>query len=244
MNEKHVSFIFLCSFLLGICLILPIGIMYTPPSTSPCGWVDFDEMVTDLEDDVVQYPITGIPEEGTLVDLHPEIDIINVSFISYLAKVSMYAIQIFFAATPVLTTDYAFDMLIDNDSDNIPEYHIYTAVYVDAKAAPTQVYVQRLTDNYYYNGNTWISSADVCTSSAIANRLNIPFNSEAIPEITASRIAIITAYIANATNIYADFVPLTPTGGGIPGFSIGFIFFGVLTLLGLGILLQRQRISF
>ena len=71
MNVKHFSFIFLCAFILGICLILPIAIMYTPPTTSPCGWADFDETVTDLQDDVVQYPIAGTPEEAPA---HPPAD--------------------------------------------------------------------------------------------------------------------------------------------------------------------------
>jgi hypothetical protein len=231
---------------LGLYFALPITLAATPtftiPQNSPCGWASLATTINDDQDDVVQY--STVPEKGTIGDFHNEIDIMNVS-IGETLDVS-YSLVIGFVGAASFYEDYLYIIYIDNDSDNQAEYIIFSNVSLGVRKGPVGLvfFLQRVWDGAYWDPGLqqWVGEEVAMYSSVSGHYIRADYISEPFPEIKTYRVAVIAAYIGDPSYIYAEFLPETPSSS-IPGFPLEFVLFGFITLLGLVVLLQRNKIK-
>ena len=245
MIKKQLFFYLFCSLLIGLYLVTPttLAATFDVPAESPCGWASLSDNIVDPEDDVVRYSATGTPEGGTSGDFHDEIDIVNVSLTSA-PKIPLYEdIGIRFADVPIVNESYVYVILIDNDTDGNADYLLFTN-WTEADKGPANVFfLKRLSDGLYFGEGDWYPdpSPFYYLVSEPLKVLYIYCITEAISNLASSKVGVIAAYIEDPSNIYADFVPLTPEAG-IPGFPLELVLFSLLTLMGLVLLLQKQRV--
>ena len=244
MIKKQICLIVFSFLVIGLCLAMPgvvaVDPTFTPPEDSPCGWADLSDTVTDATDDVVRY-ITEA-EDGTIGDFHDEIDINHIALI--VEKIILSSLVITFADTPNTYSGYEYYFFFDNDTDGNAEYVLYSNVSEGLKP-PVSIdfYLQQIADAKYWTGSDWTSTKTAYPGwNTVDTSLSFDSFNAAIYEISTSRVAAVAAYTGNDTYLFADFVPLTPEASGIPGFSFGLVLFGGLTLLGMIILLQREKI--
>ena len=242
MKKRIICGSFLSFFILGLFLAMPgvvaVDPTFTPPEDSPCGWASLSDVVTDAADDVVRYTTTA--EKGVVGDFHDEIDIINIS--SAMMAGLPLSLVIFFADTPCDYQSYNYFLFIDNNTDGHADYVLYSNISLEAKVLLITFYLQRVFDGNYWDGDSWVGSEISYPGWGIyGNTLSFPNFNLAITEMLTSRVAAVAAYTGDGTYLFADFVPLTPEAG-IPGFSFGLVLFGGLMLLGMIIILQREKI--
>jgi hypothetical protein len=241
MNKTQIHLGLVCAFILGMAFVAPLVIAapteFTIPEDSPCGWASLASTVTDASDDVVRY--TSNPANGDVGDYHDEIDIVNIT-IDYMLDVS-YCLRVTFALPFIATSSYVYAIFIEENGDNYADYVIYSNISKGSKALPIEFYFLRLSDGYYWSGSSWLDS-ELATSWDDTNYLFVNYITDAIPMILSCRIAMVAAYIDDSSYLYADFLPLTPSADSIPGFPLGFVLFGMITLLGLVLIVQRNKI--
>ena len=244
MKSRIFSLSLFCAVFIGLSLI-PATLAYLPSFTSEYGWSSLSDTIVDPPDDVLNYTVSQLPTDATVGDYHDEVDILNVSVVSY-TKASLMDLVIWFAAAPGADyMDYTYTIYIDNNSDGVGDYWIYST-YIplsEHKFSVINFVIYRVSDGKYYDpASGWVASA-VDTSWAIdGDMLHFHYMDEIIPEIESSRIAMNVVYIGQTDIFYADFVPFKLPG--VPGFPLGLVLFGLLTLLGFAMLLQKNQIRF
>ncbi|MDD1777782.1 MAG: hypothetical protein LUQ65_06385 [Candidatus Helarchaeota archaeon] len=220
MKKKAILLNLVGILILSMCLTLPVTATF-----SPCGWSGLP--MADNIDDVYNYTVGELPEQGIQGALHPEIDISRV----FLLGVDLY---IEFDATPQIGDNYSYVIFIDVDNDGNSEYLFLTdntAYYIVLKNESSGL---------FWNGAAW--GSPVAMQSISGNNLTIQDMDEPLGDYYSSaRYAVITGYYGDYPSIYADFAPLDPIGGGIPGFSWILACFGIIAILGL-LFLQKKRI--
>jgi hypothetical protein len=235
MRINRLSLGVLIAFIMGMYLFMPAvhasSLKYDIPDSSPCGWATFTSfIINDSRDDVVQYSISSSPEKGTVGAFHPEIDVANITLEEHLAEDSLF---IRFEADITVNASYSFVVLIDNTSDNVPDFTIFSN--------DTGLFLKSTTENLWWDGGTWVDYETETSWVAYENWLYLDMLLYAIPNIAIANIAVIATYLGDPSYIYADYVPLTPEKSPIPGFPWQLAIFSLLTLMGLVILLQKNR---
>jgi hypothetical protein len=241
----------LCFLIVGCYVAIPATSLFAIPATNPCGWAELTDTVTDAVDDVVRYELTGNPAGGTEGDYHDEIDIVNVSAV-YAPRGSPGDIDllIWFADLPGEGEDYTYVLYIDNDTDGQTDYLIfsnYTYLPVIAKAYVWVFYLQRVSDGKYWDDGVWYDEGGynhlntVITSSKRLYIYNVG-RADAIANLYNSHIGMIAAYTGDPEYIYADYLPIAPQDDNIPGFPWQAILLGIMSLLGISILLRKNDI--
>jgi hypothetical protein len=240
-KKTHLYLGLLCTVIIGMYLATPLAIAapaeFIIPEDSPWGWASLSSTVTDPVDDVVRY--TSNPGGGAVGDYHDEIDIANVS-VQYALDIAS-SLYIVFSSESVCTTSYVYIIFIDSDLDNQADYIIFNNITISAKGFAVDFYLQRLSDGYYW-ASSWGPTVAHMDWTASTNYFCLSYISDAIPTISSAQVAMVAAYIDDPSYLYADFLPLTPSADSIPGFPLGFVLFGMITLLGLVLIVQRNQI--
>ena len=258
MNKKQLYIGLFSALLVGMYCMVPMTLGVDPDdyfnlNDSPCGWASLADVIEDAEDDVVRYAVSGTPGKGAVGDYVDEIDIVNITLgIGPSVRNGPEDLIIWFAGPlpgyEITNHSLIYIIFIDNNTDGNPEYILFSNVTTEpgVRAEWYQFYLLRIADNKYWCEGFWVDYApDTIIEHYVQGNLLYLYyigHPSAIPELSTSRIAMIAAFDAE-THIYADFVPLTPSSP-IPGFPLGLLLFSLLTLLGLGILLQKNRIRF
>ncbi len=235
MRRTRLSLGVVIAFIMGMYLLVPAvhasSLKYDIPDSSPCGWATFTNyIINDSRDDVVRYSISSSPEKGTVGAFHPEIDVANITLEEQLAEDSLF---IHFEADIIVNASYSFVVLIDNTSDNVPDFTVFSN--------DTEFFLKSTSENLWWDGDSWVDYEAELIWDAYENWLYLDMVLEAIPNIASANIAVITAYLGDPSYIYADYVPLTPEKSPIPGFPWQLVIFSLLTLMGLVILLQKNQ---
>jgi hypothetical protein len=246
LKKRIMSLSLFCAVFIGLVLVVPATIAVPPSYTSEYGWASLASPVIDDSADVFKYNTSQLPTEGSKGAFHPEIDILNISLVSY-AKASLLDLVIWFAASPAHDyLEYNYQIYIDNDSDGVADYWIFSGnvILSENKITVIDFYLKRIADGYYYNsGSGWGPTVAATSWGITTNDLHFYYMDEIIPEIASSRIAMWITYSGESGKLYTDFAPFKLSSG-IPGFTLGLVLFGLLTLLGFAVLLQKNHIRF
>ena len=223
MKKKAILLTLAGMLILSMCLTLPVT-----ATLSPCGWSALP--MTDNIDDVYNYTAGELPGTGIQGAFHPEIDISRV----FLLGVDLY---IEFDATPQIAAHYLYTIFIDVDNDASSEYLFTT------DTTNNNIVLLNQSDNLYWNGTGWSTIQFAATMQSFSgNNVTIQDMDEPLEDYYSSaKYAVMVSYTGDSPIVYADFAPLDPGAGGIPGFSWILTCFGIIAILGL-LFLQKKEI--
>ena len=210
---------------ISLLFLVPVGVN---GATSPVGWAAMP--VSDAADDVLRYTDLSKPGKGVLGDYHNEIDLQSITM-------SKGDLCLNFNETPLLTNDYWYSIYIDSDGDENTD-----AIIIWPSSGLLVLF--NYSTNTYWNSTSesWSATQSNLSHTFNEGQLALENIDIAISNISTANIGITVCYVGDPSYYYADFTPLIPDSGGIPGYTFLLTLFSLLTLLGLVFLQQKRKI--